>query len=233
MEIRTSPAANAAAQAVVGKANGRGVPNLPNSAPETEPPALAPRRSAYGLPCAKCGMYYEAELPACPICKSPDRVSARSVVELPLMPAGLMPAGQISPTQSLPQDALGGTPDAAVLEEERERFLRELKTQLYQTPMRIHSGDATCVLESGHMDAPGEAEICRACYEQLQQCADRMEAALHMDLKEAAKIVYEAVWADTSDPDRTYLNAAHSLLSELRSRAGISATPGAPQKYSH
>jgi len=228
MEMRTSPAGNAAAQAVLGKANGRGVPNLPNPAPEAGTAAPAPRRSAYGLPCAKCGMYYEAELPACPVCKSPDRVSARSVVELPLMPAG-----QISPTQSLPQDALEGTPDAAVLEEERERFLRELKTQLYQTPMRIHSGSATCALEAGHMDAPGEAEICRACYEHLQQCADHMEAALHMDLKEAAKIVYEAVWADTSDPDKTYLNAAHALLNELRSRAGISPTPGAPAKYSH
>jgi len=27
-----------------------------------------------------------------------------------------------------------------------------------------------------------------------------MEAALHIDLKEAAQIVYEAVWSDPSDP---------------------------------
>ncbi len=227
MEMRTSPAGVSAAQAVLGKANGRGVPNVASPRPETATDLPAPRRSAYGLPCAKCGMYYEADLPACPICKSPDRVSARSA-DMPVAPAG-----QISPTQSLSQDSLEGTPDAAVLEEERERFLRELKSQLYQTPMKIHSGTATCALESGHMDAPGEAEICRACYEHLQQCADHMEAALHMDLKEAAKIVYEAVWADTSDPDKTYLNAAHALLNELRSRAGISTTPGAPPKYSH
>jgi hypothetical protein len=48
-----------------------------------------------------------------------------------------------------------------------------------------------------------------------------MEAALHMDIKEAAKIVYEAVWADTSDPNKTYLNAANALLAELRRRGGI------------
>jgi hypothetical protein len=228
MEMRTPQAGAAASQAILGKANGRGVPSLPVPAPETAPAAPKPHRSAYGLPCAKCGMYYEAGLPACPICKSPERVSAKSAVELPGMQAA-----QISPTQSLPQDFLDGAPDAAALEAERERFLRELKTKLYQPPVKLHSGDATCALESGHMDAPGQAEICRACYEHAQQCADHMEAVLHMDLKEAAKIVYDAVWADTSDPDRTYLNAAHALLNELRNRAGISATQGAPNKYSH
>ena len=49
-----------------------------------------------------------------------------------------------------------------------------------------------------------------------------MEAALHMDVKDAGKIVYEAVWADTSDPNKTYINAAGALLTELRKRAGIS-----------
>ena len=48
-----------------------------------------------------------------------------------------------------------------------------------------------------------------------------METALHMEAKEAAKIVYEAVWADTSDPDKTYYNAAVALLGELRKRAGM------------
>jgi hypothetical protein len=50
-----------------------------------------------------------------------------------------------------------------------------------------------------------------------------------MDAKEAAKIVYDAVWADPSDPNRTYLNAATALLSELRKRAGIGLLLGANQ----
>ena len=50
-----------------------------------------------------------------------------------------------------------------------------------------------------------------------------------MDAKEAAKIVYDAVWADTSDPNRTYLNAATALLSELRKHAGIGLLLGANQ----
>jgi hypothetical protein len=37
---------------------------------------------------------------------------------------------------------------------------------------------------------------------------DVCEAALHIDLKEAAQIVYDAVWADPSDPSKTYINAA-------------------------
>ena len=48
-----------------------------------------------------------------------------------------------------------------------------------------------------------------------------MEAALHIDLKEAAQIVYEAVWSDPSDPTKTYQNAAQALLTELRKRSGI------------
>jgi hypothetical protein len=48
-----------------------------------------------------------------------------------------------------------------------------------------------------------------------------MEAALYMDLKEAAQIVYDAVWSDPSDPPKTYQNAAQALLTELCERAGI------------
>jgi len=45
-------------------------------------------------------------------------------------------------------------------------------------------------------------------------------------LKEAAQIVYDAVWADSSDPGKTYENAAHALLTELRRRSGVTPTFG-------
>jgi hypothetical protein len=48
-----------------------------------------------------------------------------------------------------------------------------------------------------------------------------MEGALQMDLKEATKIVYDAVWSDPSDPSKTYQNAAQALLTELCERSGI------------
>jgi hypothetical protein len=228
MDMRASHAASTATPTVLGKtpAPARVAGNLPN--PENAPVLPAPRRSAFGLPCAKCGMYYESDLPACPICKSPERVQPRSV-----LPANV----QTSPTQNIPQAApsvLDGAPSPEALEEERERFLRELKAQLYQSPMKLNSNaTANCARESVHTEAPGPAEICRDCYDHAQECADRMEGALHMDLKEAGKIIYDAVWADTSDPDKTYLNAAQALLNELRARAGISSAPSAPQKYSH
>ncbi len=226
MQVRQQPA-QPPASTVPGKAPG--MSSMPAAAAPEEPA----RRSAYGLPCAKCGMYYESALPTCPVCKSPDRVSPRSVVQ----PAGV----QTSPTQSLPPVVPGSfetIPDAAALDEERDRFLRELKAQLYQAPVKLHSGDtAPCARESAHAQTPGNdpsaAEICRDCYDQAQETADRLEAALHMDLKEAAKIIYDAVWADTSDPDKTYLNAAQALLNTLRTRAGISSAPSATNKYSH
>jgi hypothetical protein len=131
--------------------------------------------------------------------------------------------------------ALETIPDAAALEEERDRFLRELSAQLREASSTAQDGEVlACVKTSAHAHEPRAAEICRDCYDHLQESADRMEAALHMDVKEAGKIVYEAVWADTSDPDQTYVNAAQALLNALRSRAGLSSTtPTAPTRYSH
>jgi hypothetical protein len=34
-------------------------------------------------------------------------------------------------------------------------------------------------------------------------------------------VVYDAVWADPTDPSKTYQNAAQALLGELRRRSGI------------
>ncbi len=65
-----------------------------------------------------------------------------------------------------------------------------------------------------------------ACYERLQERLDICEAALHIDLKEAAQIIYEAVWADPNNPNKTYQNAAGALLAELRRRAGINSFKG-------
>jgi hypothetical protein len=60
----------------------------------------------------------------------------------------------------------------------------------------------------------------------LQERVDVCEAAMHIDLKEAAQIIYDAVWADPSDPSKTYTNAASALLSELRKRSGVSSLLG-------
>jgi len=60
----------------------------------------------------------------------------------------------------------------------------------------------------------------------LQERVDVCEAALHIDLKEAAQIIYDAVWADPSDPSKTYTNAASALISELRKRSGVSSLLG-------
>jgi len=38
-----------------------------------------PRCILYGLPCADCRLYYPANLKACPVCSSLERVSPESV----------------------------------------------------------------------------------------------------------------------------------------------------------
>ena len=174
------------------------------------------RGIGYGMPCSRCHAYYPADMQACPICKSPDRVSPTEPVAH-------------SMASSVPQPATG-----AQIDDDRERFLKELKSQAFASHTQINAAATfRCVLEHQHSGATEPAAVCHSCYGEARQQADRMEAALHMDAKEAAKIVYEAVWADTSDPNTTYLNAATALLSELRKRAGIGLLLGANQPLAH
>jgi hypothetical protein len=173
-------------------------------------PALEPGAShsiGYGMPCAKCRAYYPADMDACPICKSKERIS---------MTGNGRPAHVASvPAASSHSDA------AKLLAEERER-LRELKSQIYASQPQMPATTFRCALDQNHDRTTVEpAAVCHSCYGGMRQQVGHMETALHMEPKEAAKIVYEAVWADTSDPDKTYYNAAVALLAELRKRAGI------------
>jgi len=168
----------------------------------TETP-IAPRHTGYGLPCAKCKTYYAADLAACPICKSQQRVSP------------LEPAPRIAPAEQLP--------DPEQLERERERFLQEFNSQVIASPLPpdLPAPAMHCNLVENHLSSPEPATICQGCYDRLQERVDVLEAAMHMDIKEAAQIVYDAVWADPSDPGKTYQNAAQALLTEVRRRSGV------------
>ncbi len=174
--------------------------------------------AGYGLPCAKCHLYYPADLDVCPTCKHKERVS-------PVVPK--MPAKRV-------ETAPDPIPDSTVLELEREEFLKQFKAQMLQAHAEVLDAPETvCKFGEHHPGQPAPAEICPGCYERLQERLDVCEAALHIDLKEAAQIVYDAVWADSSDPNKTYQNAASALLSELRKRAGITAIMGPFQPLAH
>jgi len=195
------------------------------NAHRTEGPAAAagtagnsPRRtSGYGLPCAKCHLYFPADLDVCPTCKHNERVSAV--------------APKIAPRVS--QAVIDSVPDSAVIEHEREEFLRQFKSQLLEAHAEIASApEAVCKFHEHHSGEVASAEICNSCYERVQERLDVLEAALHLELKDAAQIIYDAVWADPSDPGKTYQNAASALLTELRKRAGMTAVLGPFQPLS-
>lgn len=175
------------------------------------PDAGEKKQVGYGLPCSRCHAYYPADMHACPICKATERVSPNAPVK----------HSMVTPTAQ---------PVTAQIDDDRERFLKELKSQAFASHTQINAAATfRCVLEHQHSGATEPAAVCHSCYSEARQQADRMEAALHMDGKEAAKIVYEAVWADSSDPNTTYLNAANALLNELRKRAGIGLMLGSNQ----
>ncbi len=161
------------------------------------------KAAGYGLPCAKCKTYYAADLKACPVCKAAERVS----------PLTASPSN-VSTVEELP--------DPVALEEERERFLREFKAQVFASQVQINpTANLHCIKHENHQGSSEPAVVCQACHDRLQERVDVLEAALHMDLKEAAQIVYDAVWADPTDSSKTYQNAAHALLAELRKRSGV------------
>ena len=167
------------------------------------------RSSGYGLPCSKCRLYYSANLDVCPTCNHRERVSPNLVPALPKSQA----AAEI-------------VPDSELVEQEREAFLKEFKSQLFAAHAEVANSPIICTLEENHVQGAEAACICRPCYDRLQERVDICEAALHMDVKDAAQLVYDAVWADPSDPSKTYTNAASALLTELRKRAGVSSMIG-------
>ncbi len=187
--------------------------------PGTAPaPVITPRRQAgYGLPCAKCKTYYSADLNACPVCQTSERVS---------------------PTAGTSAEALGAPEieftDTAKVEEERERFLRDFKSQVEASRLEINAVESfRCSRSEHHPGGFEPATVCQGCFDQVQARLDLMEAALHIELKEAASVVYDAVWSDPSDPSKTYVNAAQALLLEMRNRAGIKSVLGSLQTKSH
>lgn len=169
----------------------------------------------YGLPCAHCRAYYPADMGECPICKSRERVPITA-------------ASAATTTTPVASEA-----DPAKLSTEERERLRELKSQIYASHTQVPPATFRCALDQNHNGNFEPAAVCHSCYGEVRQLADRLEAALHMDPKEAAKIVYEAVWADPSDPNKTYLNAAGALLTELRKRAGIGLLLGPNQPFAH
>jgi len=129
---------------------------------------------------------------------------------------------------------LGSTPAckppmqlALPCDDDGERFLLESKILLCAHIDEINAGPTSpCILDENHNPQSECASICLSCHNRLREKLARTEAALLIDLHEAAQIVYEAVWADPSptDPSRTYHSAAQALLNELWQRAGIAAS---------
>jgi len=177
----------------------------PPPIPRGAEPAPA-KSSGYGLPCAKCKLYYPAGLDTCPTCHHRERVSP--VVTTPPRKSA----------EKLPDPV----PDSTIIEQEREEFLRQFKSKLIEVHSEVvNAPGSLCALTEHHDGSEASAEICEACYQRLQERLQAFEAAFQIDLKDAAQIIYDAVWADPSDPSKTYENAAMALLTELRRRAGV------------
>ena len=192
----------------------------------------APRRIGYGLPCSHCGTYYAADVNACPVCGSAERVSPSAAPPVPTADIGSVAAAP----EIQPVDLEGeAAPDDAQVVAERDRFLRDYKAKLFATSKLNAAVTFRCTLDKNHSQEYEPASVCKSCYDEMEQRADRLDAALRIDLKEAAQIIYDAVWSDPTpgDPGRTYRNAAEALLVELQRRAGVTVVLTSVKPYTH
>ncbi len=196
----------------------------------TPPPTAAdhqtvaePKRVGYGLPCARCQAYYAADLNVCPYCQCPDRVAAG---EQEIMRPSSVLKEEIAHRAELPHAEIlpGSDEDEPLFAESALSKVGEI----YTAPV------VRCVIGQ-HDDEAEPAAVCRSCYSELKQRLERIEAALSIETREAAQIIYDAVWADPSPPDptRTYQNAAQAILNELRQRAGLALFMSTMRPYTH
>ena len=228
-------------------------PNRSSWNPENEASTQVPRRSAtpdarhpeqaeragrrvgYGLPCANCRTYYAADLATCPYCGCPDRLAPSAAPAPATDLKQELENLRVEIAQALGEEPLPN-PEAAHSPEERERMLKQYKSQLYASHTQINPAAAfRCSLERNHRQSNEPAAICKKCYNQAAERMEQLEAALCMDVREAAQLIYEAVWSDPSpsDPSRTYQNAAQAVLGELRRRAGLSMLFSAVPPLTH
>ena len=183
------------------------------------------RRAGYGLPCANCKAYYASDLPSCPICNCAERVPARraevkSAKMLEKASRGML---QRSFINLVPTPACSQGRQLAVDGDEDAKRLLESQLLLSADTDEINAGASlSCILDENHNTQRESGSVCLS-YDQLREKLARTEAALFMDLREAARVIYEAVWTGPSpvEASRTYQNAAEALLNELRHRACV------------
>src|SRR5208283_4680783 len=119
-------------------------PSHPHGSAEESPGKPA----GYGLPCAKCRLYYPADLDICPTCHHHERVS-------PVVPR-VTPKVAVAVTDPVP--------DTAAVEQEREEFLRQFKSQLMEAHAEVvNAPESVCELAENHPGETQHAEICKAC----------------------------------------------------------------------
>ena len=186
---------------------------ISRSQPDPSPESASP--VGYGLPCANCRKYYAADLPACPTCHATQRIGTSAT-------ATKLSAAQTSEVHG--NSKLATPPRAEGTNQEQA---------CPATQPIAAEGVHTCSNQRKSDRPHAPATVCKQCFEETKDRMNGMEAALHMDLREATQIIYEAVWADTSDPNKSYQNAAQALLTELRKRAGVTVLLGPIQLLPH
>jgi len=186
-------------------------------------PVPEPKRVGYGLPCARCKAYYAADLSTCPYCQCAERV-APTEQEI-MRPSSALKEEIADPAELRHAEILPGS------DEDEPLFADSARSdigEIYTAPI------VRCVIGQ-HADEAEPAAVCRSCYSELHERLERIEAALSIETREAAQIIYEAVWADPSptDPTRTYQNAAQAILNEIRQRAGLALFMSTMKPYTH
>lgn len=200
-------------------------------------------RVGYGLPCRNCTAYYAANVIGCPYCGSVERSPATGTNTLhpPVFkekdPCDLQSniqdarsrARLDAPPGNIPvsNEALGGTP-------RNPDGQLSVSHSLSANPINPLQA-LPCSVEGNHINGNQPAAVCTSCYTEITERLQQIEAALCIDVRETAQLIYDAVWLDPSPSDstRTYKNAAEAVLREIGRRANLTWQTKSLAAYAH
>jgi hypothetical protein len=133
------------------------------------------------------------------------------------------------------QAEIPDAPSRASLEEPENRIVSDEDRERVLHAAINPAAAFRCTVEMNHMNGYQLAAVCTSCYIEATERSQQLEAALCIDVGEAAQLIYDAVWSDPSpsDPSRTYKNAAEAVLSEIRRRASLRLPAGSLAPYAH
>jgi len=174
----------------------------------------------YGLPCSKCRMYYPLTWTAAPSALSPERVSPTAYQRCRSPNCSAIPAKS-----------------GRTFVDDRDRLLKELKSQIFQAHTQINAAAHIPLLHGPESRRKlGTGRRLPQLLRRASSTGRPNGSRLHIDLKRGGTVVYKAVWADSSDPARLTRTLPRAVIGTAQAGRNLDCcsariSPGATENW--